>query len=389
MDKRHGTERCVAEQIERLAADYEIHLYSASVQDVDLSRIVWHEVPSLSAPHTFAYVWWFLANHWCRWWDRQYRKLEFDLVFSAGINCFDADVIAVHIVFAEYLRVAGRELALRNNPVSVWPWIIHRRLMYRLFIALEKKIYTRTNIPLAVISRKMERDLARCFDRTTGLSLIYHAVDLQHLNPVRSQGLRDEARRKLELPEGAFAILLVGNDWKKKGLPTLVEAVAALQNPRLWILVRGLDGSSSCRDLFRKAGLEERVRILPPVSEIESYYAATDLYVGPSIEDSFAFPPLEAMACGIPAIVSSQVGASEIITPGVDGLVLDDPRDSGKLAELISLLFRDDALRQRMGEAAAATARRYTWDRNAQQLGELFQDVLRRKGLHSMQVAVE
>jgi UDP-glucose:(heptosyl)LPS alpha-1,3-glucosyltransferase len=235
----------------------------------------------------------------------------------------------------------------------------------------------------------MERDLARCFNRTANLSLVYHAVDVKHLNPARRQSLREEARYKLQLSEKAFAILLVGNDWKKKGLPCLVEAVARLHNANLWILVRGEDGSSSYRDLFRGAGLENRFRLLPPVPEIEAHYAAADLYVGPSLEDSYAFPPLEAMACGVPAIVSSQMGVSEIITHGVDGFILDDPRDSKKLAELIALLYSDKALRQRVGEAAAKTAQEYTWDKNTRQLDELFREVLRRKGARPVPIASE
>ena len=51
IDKRHGTERRVAEFISRLADDYEFHLYSARVEDVDLRRVVWHRVPALGGPH--------------------------------------------------------------------------------------------------------------------------------------------------------------------------------------------------------------------------------------------------------------------------------------------------------------------------------------------------
>jgi UDP-glucose:(heptosyl)LPS alpha-1,3-glucosyltransferase len=389
LDKRHGTERCVAEQIERLAEDYEIHLYSSAVQDVDLSKITWHRVPLLRRPHLASYFWFFTANQLQRWWDRRVRKLDFDLVFSPGINCLDADVIGVHIVFAEFYRLARRELGLRRNPLRVWPWLIHRKLTYRLFVALENRIYTQNEIPLTVISHKMEGDLARCFKRKERLTLLYHAVNVEHLNPARCQSLRGQARRKLQLPERAFTILIVGNDWKKKGLPCLVEAVASLRNAELWILVRGEDASHSCRDLFRRSGLQNRVAMLPSVPEIEWHYAAADLYVGPSIEDSFAMPPLEAMACGIPSIVSSQAGVSEVITDGVDGFILDNPTDSNKLANLIALVYSNKDLRRRIGKAAAETARQYTWDRNAEQLCRVFQDVLRQKECPRAAVASE
>jgi glycosyltransferase involved in cell wall biosynthesis len=121
------------------------------------------------------------------------------------------------------------------------------------------------------------------------------------------------------------------------------------------------------------------VAILPSVPEIEWHYAAADLYVGPSIEDSFAMPPLEAMACGLPVVVSRQAGVSELITDGVDGLILEDPRDAAGLAKLISRLSTDPVLCQRLGENARKTAGQYTWDRNAEQLRALFDEVLAKK----------
>ncbi len=53
VDKRHGTERCLAEQIERLSRTFDIHLYSSRVEDVDLTGITWHRVPALPGPHLF------------------------------------------------------------------------------------------------------------------------------------------------------------------------------------------------------------------------------------------------------------------------------------------------------------------------------------------------
>jgi UDP-glucose:(heptosyl)LPS alpha-1,3-glucosyltransferase len=379
LDKRHGTERCVAEQIERLADNFEIHLYSSMVEDVDLSKITWHRIPRFPGPHLASYVWFFAANHLRRWWDLQFRKLEFDLVFSPGINCLDADIIAVHIVFAEFYRLARQELALWHNPVRMWPWLIHRKLSYRLFMALERRIYTKGKLPLAVISHKMEQDLARCFGRKGHLSLVYHGVDLEHMNPARRQSLREETRRGLRLPEIAFAILLVGNDWKKKGLPCLIEAIGSLHNPDLWILVRGQDDSYSIRDLLRQQGLEARMMVLPSIPQVESYYAAADMYVGPSLEDSFAIPPLEAMACGLPVIVSRQAGVSELLTHNVDGFILDDPTDSRQLAEFIRAVYESAELRERVSLSATATARRYTWQRNAEEMKRILDECLLEK----------
>ena len=108
---------------------------------------------------------------------------------------------------------------------------------------------------------------------------------------------------------------------------------------------------------------------------METYYAASDAYVGPSLDDAFAQPPAEAMACGLPVITSRQNGGSEIITHSYDGLVLDDPADSTGLADMIRNLIADPVLRNRLGAAASETARRYTWDRNATQMRDFFERI--------------
>src|SRR6266567_4761624 len=228
LDKRHGTERCVAEGIERLADVYEIHLYSTAVQDVDLSKIIWHRIPALPGPHLFAYCWWLLANHLWRWWDRRFRGLAPALVYSPGINCFDADVISVHIVFAEFYHQMRRALDFRANPPRSWPRLLHRRIYYRLAILLERRVYGGKRALLTPVSAKVARDLKRYGKAPSQLPVILHGVDALRFSAENRARLRGPARQALGLKESDFGLLLVGNDWKKKGLPCLLEALAKL-----------------------------------------------------------------------------------------------------------------------------------------------------------------
>jgi UDP-glucose:(heptosyl)LPS alpha-1,3-glucosyltransferase len=376
LDKQHGTERCVAEQVERLARDYEVHLYSNRVEDVDMSEIVWHRVPALAGPHLFAYIWWFAANHFQRWWDARFRGLKFDLLYMPGINCLDADVISVHIVFAEFYERVREELRLASNPVKIWPRLIHRRMYYALATMLERRTYTRKDLPLLIVSQKVAANLRRYYGRNASLTVVYHGWDRERFGPVSRIKLRAQARRELKLHQNEFALLLVGNDWKNKGLPCLLEAVRQLSNYELSILVVGADTRAPYLTSIQRAGLEERVQFLPLRRDVEFYYAAADAYVGPSLEDAFAMPPLEAMACGLPVIVSRRAGVSEVISHGTDGLVLEDSEDAGVLARLIHELYSDEDLRQRLGENASITALKYTWEGNAVKLREVFELIL-------------
>src|SRR5439155_22142163 len=133
--------------------------------------------------------------------------------------------------------------------------------------------------------------------------------------------------------------------------------------------------------------LEDRLRFLALRPDVEFYYAAADAYVGPSLEDAFALPTLEAMVCGLPVIASGHAGVSEVITDGVDGLILKDPTDAASLARLISDLYTDSTLRKRLGENARTTACQYAWSRNAEQLGAMFEEALAKKcGRHGQRL---
>jgi len=399
IDKRHGTERCIAEEVERLARDYgyEIHIYSQRVEDVEgvkqfnrglrtvdgeaqKGAIYWHKVPDVPGPHLIKYLWWFFTNQVMRWWDRRFRGLCFDLVYSPGINCLDADVISVHIVFAEFYRQVKDQLSLWRNPIKSWARLLHRRIYYRLIMFLERKIYPKPDVDLIIISRKVGHDLKHHYQLRDDFPIAYHGIDVQKFNPQIRAGLRSKARQALNLPENAFALLLVGNGWKKKGLDCLLEAVGRLRHSNLWVLVVGRDDPTPYHEPIKRWDLNGRVLFLPPRPDVEFYYAAADAYVGPSLEDAFALPPAEAMACGLPVIVSSHAGVSEIVTHGVDGLILKDPRNPEELAQLIRHIYEDAELRQRLGENAAQTAKQYTWERNARQMHEVFLHVVKGKG---------
>lgn len=379
LDKHHGTERCVAEQVERLARDYEVHIYSNRVEEMDLSSVVWRRVPALPSPHLFAYGWWFLANQLWRWWDRQFRGFNPALVYSPGVNCFDADVISVHAVFAEVESQVGKNSSLRAAPLRAWPRLVHRNVYYRLIRLLERIVYSKPGLTMACVSQKTANEIARRHQREQGVHVVRNAVDGHAFNPQLRLSRREAARRELGLPEHHLVLLLVGNDWNSKGLPCLLEAIKRLPHLAMTLLVLGDDDRVPYAAFIRESELEQRVRFLAPSPDVMRFYAASDVYVGPSLHDSYGLPVLEAMASGLPVIASSRSGVAEIISAGTDGFILGDPADAGELAELLERLYHNRDLRLRIGESAAKTAQRWTWDRNTAELAGLMDKVLAAK----------
>jgi len=376
----------LAEQLERLSTfdGIEIHLYTQKVMGLDVTtssdpraggpgRIVWHKVPSLPGPHLLQYFWWFLANSLKRAVSRPARASD-EVTFSPGINARDADVIAVHIVFHAFYDRAIDQLRLRNAPLRSWPRRLHRRMYYRSIMALEKRIYRDPRVCLLPVSQLVAKQLREYFGRTD-LRVIPNGVSTDQFHPAARALHRDEARREFGLLPTHFVLLLIGNDWVKKGLRCLLRALALCADPSLRLLVAGSDDPSIFANEMADPAVANAVCFLPPREDVLGYYAAADLYVGPSLEDAFGLPILEAMACGLPVIASSYAGASEAIVDGANGLILCEPENAAELASLIKLVAGDERLRTSFGAAAARTAQNYSWEQNAAALGKVLVDL--------------
>jgi glycosyltransferase involved in cell wall biosynthesis len=390
IDRRHGTERCIAEQLERFADQpgAEIHLYSQRVEDLDgvvrypapasRSCIFWHKVPSIPGPHLSSYLWWFFANHLQRLRDSRVHGLKFDVVYSAGINAFDAHAISIHIVFQEFFRRVRPSLRFSHASIRTWPVILHRSLYYRLICFLEGLVYKRQTTALAAISQHSADCAAQLF-RRADVKVIRYGVDLKIFNPSNRTSRRDAARSSFDIRPSDFCLLLVGNDWQNKGLGVLLGAMSECPELPFKLLVVGSDDRRGYAESIRALGIEPRVKFSLPSPDVMQFYAAADAYVGPSLEDAYGLPVLEAMACGLPVIASSSAGVSEIITNQKDGLILRDPQDHRELGDMLRLLYANPEQSDRMSREAYLTAQRQTWDCNASRTWEFIKETAARK----------
>ena len=375
VDRRHGTERALAEVLERLARNEhcEIHLYSQRVEDLaiaqprvarpqDSGAIIWHKIPAIPGPHLLQFLAWLFLNSFCRAWDRWIRGLRFDLLLSPGINCLDADVVIVHALFHRL-----KELVCDENVDSARPGFLrrlHRRAYYALLAGLERRIYSDSKVSLAAVSQRTATLLNDYFHRR-GVRVIPNGVDATQFSPSARLALRAEARLRRKFQETDFVLLLIGNDWRVKGLETVLRAMGALQELPVLLIAAGDDSPDSFRETARSLGISARCRFEPSREDVLDFYAAADLYVSPSREDSFGLPVAEAMACGLPAITSIFAGVFSLLHDGVDSLILRDPHDAKTLATMIRALYQKAEWRSRMGQAAAKASLEWTWDRNA------------------------
>lgn len=397
VDRRHGTERALAELLERLALNYgcEIHLYSQRVEDLQVSDhrspqsarsmesggIFWHKVPSIPGPHVAQFLAWMFLNGFLRWWHTRFGGASYDLVLSPGINCLHPDVVIVHALFHR-LKELARE---GNEDASGQAGLLrrlHRQGYYGLLTTLERRIYADPRVTLAAVSRRTAGLLKEYFHREN-VCVIPNGVDTKHFSVAARLARRFEARQRRNFRDEDFILLLIGNDWRNKGLPTILEAMAALPGLPLRLLVVGNDNAEPFRASAVQLGVQDRCSWELSNPEVLDFYAAADVYISPSREDSFGLPVAEAMACGLPAITSVCAGVTDYIHSGVDGFVLREPRDPQTLSKLIELLQAEPDLRRKIGEAASKTILEWDWNRSAAALWELLQKTKTQSRPHS------
>jgi len=171
-------------------------------------------------------------------------------------------------------------------------------------------------------------------------------------------------------------LLFVGRLDERKGFPTAVDAFGLLASERadLRLIVVG-DGPDRTAVDRLPADARDRVTMLGslPNVELPPIHAACDLYLGTSVGgESFGIVLVEAMAAGLPVVASDIKGYDEVVTDGVEG-VLVPSRDTEALARAVARVLDEPGLASAMGEAGRARAVTFDWSNVAARILELYE----------------
>jgi len=187
---------------------------------------------------------------------------------------------------------------------------------------------------------------------------------------------KDKCREKLNLPQDRKIILTISNLVEVKGHKYLIEAMKEIVKKRRDILCL-IIGSGNLKTMLenqiKELGLEEFVKLLGgrPHNEIAFWMNACDLFVLPSLSESFGIVQIEAMACGKPVVATKNGGSEEIITSEDYGL-LCEPANPKELAEKILV-----ALNKNWDEEYILNyAKQFTWEKIAKEIIRVYKDVM-------------
>lgn len=370
--RQGGHSRYVAELAERYAqAGHETHVFANGIapgiahfpEPAGQPRLYVHRVPAWRFAALGTVLSFYLpASALLR------KHGPFDIVHGQGFTSMGCNVLTAHICCA-----AWHEQRVRSGHMFGWK----EKLFDAVVIRLESWLFGRRPArPVIAISRRIQEDLREYYQRTENVTVIGHGVDCRQFDGSQRAAWGKQKRSELGLAHEAFVALWVGD--LRKGFEAAMEAVAKHPGQQLLAVAR-----NDPRDFQAKAralGIAERVLILPPTDRIHEYYAAADVFLFPTTYDAFGMVVLEAMAMGLPCIVSSQAGAAELITHGEDGLLLERPFDPDESAAWLRKLEQEPAWRLRMGQAAQQRAQSESWDRVAERTLAVYRALLRVPG---------
>ena len=351
-----GHSRYVAELATRFSQEHDVHVFANRVERSNEGHVIFHRVPALrnnviTTLFSFAISSKFAVGG------------GFDVVHSQGFCGPQSNVITTHIcnrAWSRSLRRFTGGLTIRERVFDFFASNLERH-MYR---------HARGSHVIA-ISKRVAKDVLECYGCPAPIHLIYHGVDLETFSPgVRR--FRGGLRQSLGLSESDTVYLYVGD--LRKGARQCIKALSQLDTGHLILVSRS--APEPYEAMATEAGVPNRVHLCGPTNHVEEYYGSADALLLPSPYDAFALVVTEAMACGLPVIVSREAGASELIDDGANGILLDDVNDEGALARQMRRIQNDSAWAGRLGQAGRITAERLSWDTVAKQTMRVYQEIV-------------
>ncbi|CAB3690188.1 Lipopolysaccharide core biosynthesis protein RfaG [Achromobacter pulmonis] len=294
---------------------------------------------------------------------------RFDIVHS-HMNGWAGEIQVMHVTPVRYNRLT------RVKPLKrVLAWLSPRLATYLL---LEKFRVRRAPAHRVVaVSGLIMDQLHRSYGSQLPVDIIAPGVKLPGPDAAAA---RAATRAQVGWDAATIGCLLVARNPLRKGLPALLDALALLP-AQYRLLVVGADAAT--RDRVRNAGaVASRVALIDPTPDVARYFAAADIYAHPTLNDSYAMAPLEAMSHGLPVVVSSPAycGFAQYLSAGKDALILQDPRDGAQLAQALQRLGDEPELRAALSERGLAIARDQSWETVAARYEDLYRAVLAERG---------
>ncbi|MBW7898484.1 Lipopolysaccharide core biosynthesis protein RfaG [Candidatus Brocadiaceae bacterium B188] len=348
---------------------YDVHIFAHRFSQNQDKRLFFHYVPAITLWSPLKY-WTFAVNA-----PKVIKKskIAFDLIHGFTRTLYQ-DIYRVgggchwDYMMHTYPLMQSRlgKLLMCLNPR-------HFSLLLLEKIIFQKKCYKH----ITCISEQCKKELIHHYQLAPDdIDVIYNAVDIEAFTPHNRTAYRNTVRAKYAIAPDDVLLLFVGSGFKRKGLKHAINALSVIDTPqKLKLLVVGKGNVREYQRFAQKKGVSDKLVFAGACRHIHEIYAGGDIFIFPSEYDAFGTACLEAMASGLPVIVSKASGASEIITHGKDGFIISHPIDAKEIAIYLQVLLEKET-REYMGSNARQKAEQYSFQANIEKTLRIYRKVV-------------
>ncbi len=254
---------------------------------------------------------------------------------------------AADTCFAE--KAARRGIVYRMTPRA------------RCYLDMERAVFGPESHTRALMISSVETGIYRRHYHTPGERLhpLPPGIRRERIRPPQS-GLREQLRQRYGLSPEQRLLLMIGSDFRRKGLDRCLRGLAALpeaERAQLCLWVAGQDRAAPFERLAQSLGVADRLRILGGRDDVSELLWAADVLLHPAYSENTGTVLLEAMVAGVPVIASSACGYAHYIREQDMGIVLDEPLDAEAMAAAMQrVLIQDGEAWRERGARFACTA---------------------------------
>ncbi|MBU2539061.1 MAG: glycosyltransferase family 4 protein [Proteobacteria bacterium] len=354
-----GGEQFVFELTERLALNpqYDIHVLANKWHSQN-SKITFHEIPVIFFPK------WLTTVSFAFFVQKEIKRLQPDIVHTHD-RIFKADIASVHSIphLTWVKKIRGKSFPSLYDLVTGW---------------VERKLYKcggcKKILPVSALAAQ---EICHEYPFVHGkIEIMSPGLDLEKFGQ-RNPEWRREIRQEFGIEEKDVLVVFVGMNFELKGLDPLLASLSRAQGKtqgkRLRLLVVGKGDTAKYGGVVKRLGLEGDVVFAGVRKDVERLYQAGDIFCLLSQFDTFGMVVGEALAAGLPVIVSTQVGAKDLIREGENGFVVER-QDVERISSLL-LHMVEDGRRIIMAEKARASVSDRGWQAMVKRVGELYDNL--------------
>jgi glycosyltransferase involved in cell wall biosynthesis len=368
-----GMERACTELIRYGSSEFDFTILSGTLSDQLRRSVTWSRIPLIEHPFPLKFLLFYVAAAF------RIRGYQADLVHTVGaIVPNRVDLASVHYCHVGFHRQTGR-LAAHE---TVLLRRINAGLSRLLAIAAERWSYrTSRTSRLAAVSPGVAAELAQHFGNIP-VHLTPNGVDTERFNP--SWPDRPRFRELAGGKDGDIVAVFVGGEWSRKGLAIAIRGLALAQRQvdrwlRLWVV--GPGDAKRFAKIAQACGVGDQVTFFGRRTDVERFYQSADVFVLPTLYETFSLAAYEAAACGLPLVATRVSGIEELVGENEAGVLVERTPDA--VGEALGRLAVDAKARVQMGRAGRLKAKSFTWQRSADAVLDVYRLLLAEKRVPS------